>query len=116
MAGREDELARRRFLLDPCILLLLAEAPAHGYELVERLKTFDFDWAGPGPVYAQLRKLAKAGLISSAWEFSAKCGPARRVYEVSDAGRASMTSITGDAVRLAATLTRFLDRANRLTK
>ena len=34
----------------PCLLLLLAEAPGHGYELMERLTALAADWGGPGPI------------------------------------------------------------------
>ena len=38
-----DRLVQRRPLLPPCLLLLLAEAPSHGYELAERLKQWGFE-------------------------------------------------------------------------
>lgn len=82
-AGRYD-IAYLRGLLAPCILLVLAEAPRHGYQLIDPLKTFGFDWSGPGQIYHELRKLAAADLVRSTWEQSG--GPARRVYEPTDAG------------------------------
>ena len=53
----EGDVAHPRALLAPCLLLLLAEAPGHGYELMERLKPLGFDWGGPGPIYRELRAL-----------------------------------------------------------
>jgi poly-beta-hydroxybutyrate-responsive repressor len=69
----------------PCLLLLLAEAPAHGYELLERLRPFGFDLSDPATVYKTLRLLETEGLVTSAWELSTR-GPARRVYSITPDG------------------------------
>jgi poly-beta-hydroxybutyrate-responsive repressor len=63
----------------PCLLLLLAEAPAHGYELMDRLRAFGFEVNDPASVYRSLRQMEQEGLVTSEWELSAR-GPARRVY------------------------------------
>ncbi len=70
----------------PCLLLLLAEAPAHGYELMERLRPFGFEVNDPGSVYKSLRQMEQDGLVTSAWELSNR-GPARRVYSLTSDGR-----------------------------
>ncbi|MCA1680840.1 MAG: helix-turn-helix transcriptional regulator, partial [Actinobacteria bacterium] len=41
--------------LRPCLLLLLREAPAHGYELLDRLRAFGFEGSDPGGLYRALR-------------------------------------------------------------
>ena len=56
-------LSQPKELIAPFALLLLAERPCHGYALVERLKSFGFDWGGPGPLYNHLRQLESAGLV-----------------------------------------------------
>jgi len=70
----------------PCLLLLLAEAPAHGYELLERLRPFGFDLSDPASVYKTLRLLETEGLVTSEWELSTR-GPARRVYSIAPDGQ-----------------------------
>ena len=70
----------------PCLLLLLAEAPAHGYELMERLRPFGFEVTDPGSVYKSLRLMEQEGLVTSEWELSSR-GPARRVYSLTSDGR-----------------------------
>src|SRR5438094_3914189 len=70
----------------PCLLLLLAEAPAHGYELIERLRPFGFDLSDPASVYKTLRVLESDSHVSSEWELSTR-GPARRVYSITADGR-----------------------------
>ena len=72
--------------LRPCLLLLLLEQPAHGYELLERLRPMGFDRDDPGRLYRALRALEKERLVRSFWEPS-ETGPERRVYELTRAGR-----------------------------
>lgn len=72
--------------LRPCLLLLLREAPAHGYELLDRLRAFGFEGSDPGGLYRALRKLESEGLVASAWQRSG-AGPDRRIYELTRAGR-----------------------------
>jgi PadR family transcriptional regulator PadR len=85
----ETEMGRPRELLAPSLLLLLAESPGHGYELMERLRPFGFDWGGPGPIYRELRSLEDAHLVTSDW-FVGQSGPGRRVYEITASGRESL--------------------------
>src|SRR5918911_189822 len=70
----------------PCLLLLLAESSAHGYELIERLRPFGFDVGDPATVYKSLRQMEAEGLVTSTWELSSR-GPARRVYALTSDGR-----------------------------
>lgn len=69
----------------PCLLLLLREQPAHGYELLERLRALGFAGDDPGGLYRALRGLERDGLVLSAWEPST-AGPERRIYELTRPG------------------------------
>jgi len=69
----------------PCVLLLLREQPAHGYDLLERLTTLGFSRDDPGRLYRMLRALETDGLVASAWEPS-DSGPDRRIYQLTRAG------------------------------
>ncbi|MFN2592911.1 MAG: helix-turn-helix transcriptional regulator [Candidatus Dormibacteria bacterium] len=71
--------------LRPCLLLLLAEQPAHGYELMERLKAFGFP-RDPGGLYRVLRAMEKEGQVLSRWQVS-EVGPDRCHYELTPMGR-----------------------------
>src|SRR5919108_2148 len=74
-----------RNFLRPCLLLLLREQPAHGYDLLERLQALGFKRDDPGGLYRSLRVLAAEGLVRSAWEQS-RSGPDRRIYQLTRAG------------------------------
>jgi poly-beta-hydroxybutyrate-responsive repressor len=80
----ESNVLPKNFLR-PCLLLLLREQPAHGYELLERLQTLGFTREDPGGLYRALRALEAEGLVRSAWHPST-AGPDRRIYELTRAG------------------------------
>ncbi|HEY8685347.1 MAG TPA: helix-turn-helix transcriptional regulator [Chloroflexota bacterium] len=81
----------KNFVL-PCLLLLLREGPAHGYDLVNRLVPFGFS-SDPPVVYRNLRRMESDRLVESSWDTSGK-GPARRVYELTDRGISHLESWT----------------------
>lgn len=98
-----------RNFVRPCVLLLLREHPAHGYDLLERLRVFGFSPTDPGRLYRALRGLEADGLVRSGWEPS-ESGPNRRIYELT---RAGMEHLHDHAQAIAATSTaleRFLTR------
>lgn len=82
----EDELSSPRKILRACLLLLLEERPGHGYDLLTRLEPLGFERSNPGRVYRALRWLENAGFVQPTWETTG-VGPARRVYELTPAGR-----------------------------
>jgi len=71
--------------LRPCLLLLLREQPAHGYDLLERLRPLGFNRDDPGRLYRALRALETDELVRSVWEKSTS-GPDRRMYELTRTG------------------------------
>ena len=72
---------------EPAVLLLLRERPAHGYELLEQLPELTGERVDMGNLYRFLRLLEAEGLVSSRWDDEAP-GPSKRIYELSDEGRA----------------------------
>lgn len=73
----------------PAVLVLLSQAPAHGYELLARLGEV-YPRSGPlpdpGAFYRLLRGLENDGAVISSWE-TPEAGPARRVYAITEDGR-----------------------------
>lgn len=72
-------------VLRTALLVLLAEEASHGYDLVDRLAGLGLV-ADPSAVYRTLRTMDDRGDVRSDWRTSER-GPARRVYEVTEAGR-----------------------------
>ena len=86
-----------RSYLRPCLLLLLAEDSSHGYELLEQLRELGLRIAEPGGMYRALRSMDEDGLVRSWWEPS-QSGPARRLYVITDEGRASLKAWIGEII------------------
>ena len=73
--------------MQPCLLLLLKQRSAHGYDMIQLLPEFGFsDRLDPGTVYRNLRRLEEEGLVTSHWDVG-EGGPARRLYGLTDEGR-----------------------------
>lgn len=116
MAPRDETLAGpTRSHLRGCLLLLIREAPAHGYDLLVQLGDFGFEGIDPGGVYRALRAMEQEGLVASAWEPSTS-GPARRTYGITAAGSASLDAWAGAARQRARELEAFVDRYEKVRK
>jgi poly-beta-hydroxybutyrate-responsive repressor len=95
--------------LRPCLLLLLREQPAHGYDLLERLRPLGFSRDDPGRLYRALRQLETDGLVRSVWEKS-RNGPDRRMYELTRAGMETLHASAKDLMVTGGILSVFLSR------
>jgi PadR family transcriptional regulator PadR len=76
--------------LDMLLLAVLSPRPAHGYAIIDALRqssggAFDLP---EGTVYPALHRLERDGLLASAW--SDQTGRRRRVYELTEQGRAAL--------------------------
>ena len=70
------------------LLVLLANGPTHGYELIERLPELSGeDRVDVGNLYRTLRSLEDEGLVSSEWSADLP-GPTKRTYTLTDEGHA----------------------------
>jgi poly-beta-hydroxybutyrate-responsive repressor len=78
-----------RGLLHPLLLLLIFERSSHGYDLIERLAGLGVPDVEPGHAYRVLRNMEHNRLVVSGWVATAG-GPARRLYELTPAGRAEL--------------------------
>ena len=88
--------------LDLLLLATLEKGPAHGYALIERLRSASggaFDYP-EGTIYPALHKLESEGLVSGRWAEAGR--RRRRVYSLTRRGRVA-------ARRRAAAWERFAD-------
>ena len=102
-----------RHYLKPCLLLLLAEGPSHGYELLEQVRRLGIQGAEPGGLYRYLRSMEKEELVSSWWEPS-QAGPARRTYILTDAGREALRASVDSLRDVRQLLVDLVDRYDTL--
>ncbi|OEV11468.1 PadR family transcriptional regulator [Streptomyces nanshensis] len=79
------------------LLKLLEEAPRHGYEVIRLLEERFQGMYAPsaGTVYPRLAKLEAEGLVSHTTE-----GGGRKVYSITDAGRAELATRAGELTEL----------------
>ena len=83
----------RRGDIRTAVLAVLSEEPGHGYDVMQRLEDkTDGSWRpSPGSVYPMLQLLADEGLARSVER------DGKRVYELTDAGRAETQQRIEDA-------------------
>ncbi len=101
--GRRGRGRGRRIInyLQPCLLLMLHRAPAHGYNLTNGLAEFglDPDAIDSSLIYRALREMETEEFIQSAWE-EESLGPRRRVYEITEDGKIYLQEWMDDLNRL----------------
>lgn len=76
-------------ILEGILLAIIAERPAHGYEITAELRERGFRDIVEGTVYAVLLRIEQRGLVDVERVPSEK-GPPRKVYTLNAAGRASL--------------------------
>jgi DNA-binding PadR family transcriptional regulator len=74
------------WFLEPVLLLLLHQGPAHGYTLIEQLGEFGLEGLHPSVVYRALRDMDEKEWVTSSWEVDETQGPPRRVYRLAAQG------------------------------
>lgn len=112
--AHQGEVNQPKRFLQPCLLLMVAESPAHGYDLLERLGAFGFD-RDPGGLYRALRAMEREGLLHSEWDFSA-AGPGRRRYQLTPRGRQRLDSWAVSLVETRRIVEMYLERYQKLVQ
>ena len=93
-------------LVEPALLAFLLEGNLHGYGLLEKLDGLGLGSINPSVIYRILRDYEEIGLVTSDWDSEGTQGPPRRVYAITDEGRAALNrakaSLVETAERIAA--------------
>lgn len=113
MSPEEVPSGLPRNYLRPCLLLLLAEGTAHGYELLDQVAALGLDKVDPGGLYRCLRAMDEEGLVRSSWEPSSS-GPARRTYELTDEGHEWLHVVAGSLAEVQRSLATYRRRYQRV--
>jgi PadR family transcriptional regulator PadR len=85
--GRRSQLLRG--VLDLCLLAVIAEGPAYGYEMTKRLRARGMSIVGEGSIYPLLGRLERDGLVATRREES-NGGPPRKYYSLTSEGTRSL--------------------------
>ncbi len=110
-AERIESVLPRRFLRQLLFVALGSEERSYGYELAEAVRSHGLavDLAG---VYRELRSLERRDFLSSDWEPS-KNGPDRRVYIMTETGRAARAEAIESLRQARDHLTAAIEEASR---
>jgi DNA-binding PadR family transcriptional regulator len=82
------------------ILGLVVEKPRHGYEIeqvIEERGMREWTEVGFSSIYYLLKKLEREGLVAGALEEATR-GPARKVYQTTEAGREALLAASLEAL------------------
>jgi PadR family transcriptional regulator PadR len=82
--GRRTQILRG--VLDLCLLAVMEEGPAYGYEMTKRLRARGLSIVGEGSIYPLLGRLEREGLVET-YRAASDGGPPRKYYRPSGEGR-----------------------------
>jgi PadR family transcriptional regulator, regulatory protein PadR len=89
MANESRRSQLLRGALDLCLLAVMEEGPAYGYEMTKRLRDRGLAIVGEGSIYPLLGRLERDGLVET-YRAASDGGPPRKYYRPSDAGRVAL--------------------------
>ncbi|MFJ5225563.1 PadR family transcriptional regulator [Streptomyces sp. NPDC088400] len=80
-----------RATLEIAILAVLTEGDRHGYALAQRLGEYEFGPIRGGSLYPVLGRLEAEDAVRSFWQ-AGEGGPGRKVYALTETGRAKLST------------------------
>jgi PadR family transcriptional regulator len=86
--GRRSQLLRG--VLDLCLLAVMGEGPAYGYEMTKRLRARGLSIVGEGSIYPLLGRLERDGLVK-VHRAASNGGPPRKYYSLSHRGERALS-------------------------
>ena len=89
MANESRRSQMLRGVLDLCLLAVMDEGPAYGYEMTKRLRARGLSMVGEGSIYPLLGRLERDGLVET-YRAASNGGPPRKYYRPSNTGRAAL--------------------------
>ena len=87
-----DERRRSQLLrgvLDLCLLAIIDQEPAYGYEMTKRLRARGLATVGQGSIYPLLGRLERDGLVET-YRAASDGGPPRKYYRTSGVGHETL--------------------------
>ena len=87
--GRRSQLLRG--VLDLCLLAVVKDEPAYGYEMTKRLRARGLSIVGEGSIYPLLGRLERNGLVET-HRAASNGGPPRKYYRASRKGRRALAA------------------------
>jgi PadR family transcriptional regulator len=88
-AQRRSDLLRG--VLDLCLLAVMEEGPAYGYEMTKRLRARGLSIVAEGSIYPLLGRLEREGLVET-YRAASDGGPPRKYYRPSREGQRALAA------------------------
>lgn len=85
--SRQSQLLRG--VLDACVLAVISDEPAYGYEMTKRLGERGLSVVGEGSIYPVLARLERQRLVET-FSRPSDGGPPRKYYRLTAKGRRSL--------------------------
>ncbi len=95
-------------VLDLAVLAVLQDEDGYGYDIVRRLREAGLDDVGDASVYGTLRRLFRAGALTS-YVVPSEEGPHRKYYGINRAGRDQFETSVKTWRRFAEALEHLID-------
>jgi PadR family transcriptional regulator, regulatory protein PadR len=89
MASESRSSQLLRGVLDLCLLAVMDDGPAYGYEMTRRLRARGLSIVGEGSIYPLLGRLERDGLVET-YRSASNGGPPRKYYRPTSAGRLAL--------------------------
>ena len=89
MATESRRSQMLRGVLDLCLLAVVLDEPAYGYEMTRRLRERGLSTVGEGSIYPLLGRLEREGLVAT-HRAASDGGPPRKYYSASPSGRRAL--------------------------
>jgi PadR family transcriptional regulator, regulatory protein PadR len=86
-SARQTQLLKG--VLDVCLLAVISERPAYGYEMTKRLAERGLSAVGEGSIYPVLGRLERDALVET-FRQASNGGPPRKYYRLTENGRRSL--------------------------
>ncbi len=103
-----------RGALDAAVLAVVTEADGYGYDVLRRLRDAGLADVGDASVYGTLRRLYRAGALTS-YVMPSDEGPHRRYYGITELGRDQLRDARDTWADFSRALTRLLEHELEVT-
>jgi PadR family transcriptional regulator, regulatory protein PadR len=84
-----------RGVLDLCLMAVMGDGPAYGYEMTKRLRARGLSIVGEGSIYPLLGRLERDGLVETR-RAASNGGPPRKYYSLSPHGERALETGVGE--------------------
>ncbi len=95
-------------VLEGCLLAVISEGEAYGYEMIEKLNSYGITMVSEGSIYPLLIRMQKEELLQSEMKDSPS-GPRRKYYTLTEKGKKELNEFMERWAELSQSVNRLLE-------